>query len=373
MNEIVDWVKRLQAAEHSRQPKLSPNFRRMLIPGWEPAHFDGFLRTQGQHAFTPFGGTPTSFSVLEWLDVARSGAQTLSELPPQIGGLLTLVTDRKVMVLNELDTVLQGTDSHTFLPLYHHADARLASPLNLGGATVNELFRDRLAQLCSISAKKQRVLQEAISLHYGAVLLYEVDLAAAYTLVVAGIEALSREFGEPPSSWSKWDKSEPWDTLMKDIHLKEEQKAKIRAHLMKDKQMRLKETFVNYVIDALPESMWDEDWKEWMYSITMSASGSDYTPGKGQWSRNDKVRDHLTTDREKLRASLKKTYNARSGFVHEGKRSINFLSHIQTTLIPDYNKPLPFSILRTILSALIRYELDRNSSAFKLPEIEIHS
>lgn len=224
-----------------------------------------------------------------------------------------------------------------------------------------------------MSSKKQRVLQEAISLHYGAILLYELDLAAAYTLVVAGLEALSREFGTPPSGWSKWENSTNWEEFMKELHLKQDQKEMIRARLMRDKQLRLKETFVNYVTETLPDSMGDESWKEWMYEIAINPTHSDFIPGKGQWARDDKVRDHLTTDRDLLRAALKKTYNARSGFVHEGKRTINFLTHLQNTLVPDYNKPLPFSILRTILSTLIRHELKRNSKDFVFPTLEIRN
>lgn len=99
MNEIVDWIQRLNTAERSKDPKVSANFRRILIPGWKPAEFDGFLRAEGQQAFTPFGGTPVSFSVLEWLDTPRARGQTLSELPTQIGGMLSLVADRKIVVL----------------------------------------------------------------------------------------------------------------------------------------------------------------------------------------------------------------------------------------------------------------------------------
>lgn len=372
MSEIVDWVQRLKELERKSSANVAANFRRILIPGWEPIELDGFLRTEAQGNVPVFGGTPTSFSVLEWLDNASGeSVQMLSELPSQIGALLTLVSDRKVIVLDELSAKHENTNILTFMPMRQHADARLVSPLVLKeGETINQLFTDELSKLCSLPSKQQTALVEAINLHYGAVLLYELDLAAAYTLVVAGIETLSKAFSTPPTGWSKWDQSEKWDAFMKEIKLTEAQRTQVRERLLSERQILLKQTFVNYAVQELPDSMWDEEWREWMYTI--DASAGTYSKD-GSWTKDDKVRDHITDDREKLRTAIRKSYDARSGFVHQGKREINLLSHIQGTLVVDYTKPLPFSFLRTILSALIRQELNRQSKPFSLPEITIVS
>ena len=372
MSEIVDWVQRLKELEQKHVTNVATSFRRILVPGWEPLNFEGFLRAAAQGYVPQFGNTPASFSVLQWLDCpSNETPQILSELPSQIGALLTLVCDRKVVVLDEIDGAHEDAVTHTFIPVRQHADARLVSPIALkDGETINQLFSNELSKLCSLPSKQQTAIIEAINLHYGAVLLYEHDLAAAYTLVVAGIETLSKTFSTPPTGWSKWDQSEKWDDFMKEAKLSIDQRSQLRKRLLAETHILLKQTFVNYAVQELPDSMWNEDWKEWLY--TVDASAGQYAKD-GSWTTDNKVRDHITDDREKLRLAIRKSYDARSGFIHQGKRQINLVSHIQGALTVDYSQPLPFSFLRSILSALIRHELNRQSKSFPFPDVGIVS
>lgn len=370
MSEMTDWVERLKGAKPPYSSYV-PTFHRITSPGWEPLDFGGFVKVEGQGVAPLITGTPRGVSVLGRIDIGQNPAvPAISLLPTEIGALMSLVADRKIEVHNELSAGVEGTNTQLFLPISHQADARLVSPISLpSGETVDSLFRNSLSQLCSLKPKQQKAISQAVSLHYGAVLLYESDLAAAYALIVAGIETLSRVFSTPPTGWSKWDQSQAWDEFMKGIELTGDQKIELRDRLLKDKQILLKQTFVNYAVQEVPDSMWEDDWREWMYQI--DADSGQYIPGKGNWSKDGKVKDHLTTDRDKLRTAIKKSYDARSGFVHEGKRGINLMSHIQTSLVADYTKPLPFSHLRTILSTLIKYELARQSEPYNLPDIFI--
>ena len=367
MSELVDWVGRIQQLD-KKSASIYPRMQRLLAPGWQPLDFEGFVRSKGQGHVASGITTPYSMSILVWAEPSDRANTISPQISAEFGSLLSLISDRKITVLPELDSKHEGKERYLFLPINQLIDARLVSPpKDEFVQTIDEQIKSYLSKLCSLNQKHLNTISEAMNLHYGAVQLYELDLSAAYTLVVAGIETLSREFGRAPSGWSKWDQSKPWDDFMKEIELKVSQKDALRKHLLKQQHIRLKETFVNYVIEELPDSFWESEWQEWMYSV--NGGEGQYVPNEGQWTVNDKVSNHLTQDREQLRSALRKSYDARSVFVHQGKRDINFFSNLSGVTRPDYSKPLPFSVLRSILACLIKLELERNSSEYELPDM----
>jgi hypothetical protein len=225
---------------------------------------------------------------------------------------------------------------------------------------------DLCAKLASLDQEVEAVIATAINLHYGAVLLFDRDLAAAYTLIIAGIETLSRQFGAPPADWSAWDRAEHWDKFINKNGLSAEQGDALREDLMKDRQLRPKETFVNYAVSRLPDALWSTSWQDYLYSVDAGAGSWK----EGDWQPAKQMRDFLPEDRVTLRDCLHRSYNARSSFVHTGQRVVNVASQLRELVTPaSGDRPLGFAVLCSILSALIFVELDENSGSYELPEI----
>ena len=222
------------------------------------------------------------------------------------------------------------------------------------------------AQLASLDGDVESAITTAIHLHYGAVLLFDRDLAAAYTLLIAGLETLSRQFGKPPTAWADWDKSPVWDKFITRQKLTPEQAGALRTELLRDRQIRLKQTFVNYVADRLPGDFWEMPWQDYMYMIDAGQG----TWGEGSWQEERIVADYLPRDREVLKKALKASYDARSSFVHSGQRIVNKYGQLRSlAYLNDGDQPLGFAVLRSILTAIIFLELEQNAVPYELPDM----
>lgn len=304
-------------------------------------------------------------SVVLWAGKKTDGAVP-DDSPAQIAAGLTFVCDRRVEVLDEFPMNLEGTDQQTFIPMGVIADRRLVSPLQVDDPT--EAFKQLCAQMASLNGSIEVAISTAIRLHYGAVLLFDRDLAAAYTLLVAGVETLSREFGSPPTDWAAWDGAAHWDKFIRKNGLSDAQGAALRADLMKDRQLRLKQTFVNYVVERLPEDFWSLTWQDYLYTVDIQT---------GHWSGDTwegtiEMRNLLPEDNETLIGCLRKTYDARSSFVHAGQRIITVIDQIRSLIKPTSpDQPLSFAALRSILTTLIQVELGRHSTEYELPDLRM--
>jgi len=286
------------------------------------------------------------------------------DFPAHLGAGLTFVCDRRVEVLDEMPLTLEGTIRRTFIPTGDVADRRLVSPLKT--ADPAQAFKELAGQLASLEAKAEAAIATAIHLHYGAVLLFDRDLAAAYTLIVAAIETLSQEFGEPPSDWAAWEKADSWEKFIGRNNLSTEQGEALRAELMKDRHLRLKQTFVNYVTTRLPSEFWSTEWEPYLYTVDATAG----VWREGAWHEPKEMRSFLPEDRDRLARCLRKSYDARSSFVHTGKRVVNVSAQLRDLIMPaSGDHPLAFAVLRSILTTLVSVELKRNASHFEVPDI----
>ena len=304
-------------------------------------------------------------SVLQWC-AGGEGADDLkdAELGASIGAVLALLTDRRIEILEELPASMEGQpDRLTFISYTSVFDRRLVTPVDV--VDFDATLREFLGKFISIPEGQRTAVAAALDLHYGSALLFEKDLSAAYTLAVAGIEALSRGFGAPPSNWSDWDQSATWDKFARHHKLPSELYDALKAKLMKNQHLRLKETFANYAAYRLPDDFWDDEWNEWIYNVRMPDGVYD----GGDWSSRKHVRDYLTVDRDVLRAALRRSYDARSGFVHTGNRSVNTSSELYSQIhASGEDRPLSYACIRSILSRLLREEIDKYDTT-DLPDV----
>jgi len=209
--------------------------------------FDGSVIrvTDSGQSTISFGSWPAQMSVLVWPDV---GGPTLADyaVSSQLGALLTLATNRKIHVASG-DTALsrEGTDSRFFLPVNQLPDRTLLGPIE---GDVQHRFEGLLASLMGLRTVDRKTIGAATELHYAAVLVYELDLLAAYALVVAGIETLSRQYGDSSRDWQSWEQADRFDSVFEELSLQPQQATRLRDELLSERQLRLRQGFADYVV-----------------------------------------------------------------------------------------------------------------------------
>jgi hypothetical protein len=294
-----------------------------------------------------------SLELMSFFIALPSDPMTVGRIARALGAQLSYLLDRRMDVLAEVSIHMEESDRLTFIPMSGLPDRALLAPIDAEYSEVDQLLRDHLSVLCGLDEADYNVLNSALDMHHGACLLLDRDIASAYTLVVAGIEALSRRFGEPPTDWSDWDLSDVWDRFSVSEGLDTRQADALRAALMNDRQLRLNETFSTYASERLPASFWEGRWRDWVPDVTMPEG----TLTGGHWEHETSVADLVPPDRQELKRALRRSYQARSGFVHTGDRAVNLSSEFFARAAHHAIGHLTFPALRLVLRALIAEEL----------------
>lgn len=335
---------------------------RLIVPGIDGINLEnaivdlmpltGTLKRPGE-------GNPSKLVLLTFLLAADQ--PNSSAVASEIAALLALAANRRIEALPEVPVRMEGQDTHYFLGYSTIADRLLHSPIP---ADTTNRFLQYLARIGSLPKPSLLALSAAVSLHYGSALLSQTDVRSAYLLAVAGLEVLSRQYGDPPLTWTDWPGAAQWDDLFTSTGLTQSQRDQLRDALLQDKQLRLKRTFCRYVATRLPNTFWDDTWEEATYTMQLPGGHIDPTPHV----TTHYVRDFLPRDRERLARDLADSYDLRSGAVHAGKN----LDLLETALRPRMETPpgpLPYATLRAILSSLITHELLNASQPGPLPDI----
>lgn len=365
MTLLLRWIAGLTNAI-ANNDTISSTHHRVVTPGRLPLSGPGLVRYQPMMPLERPGQPPECMSLMGFfVGPNESEHLQVAEIARTIGAHLTYTLDRRVDVLGGIPIAMETEpDRLTFLPLSGLPDRSLLAPLE--HTNPDALLRPHLKLLVSLPPSDAGVLSAAIDMLYGACLLLDHDLASAYTLVISGIEALSRHFGQPPSEWTAWDKASKWEDFISSNGLTSTQAASLRAQLMQDAQLRLTETFASYGSDRLPASFWDAVWRDWTYEVSMP-SGVFSGNGDGV---SVPMSGLVPQDRAVLKRSLKKSYIARSGFVHTGERSVEMEGEFKARVIPSRVERLSFPGLRMVLRGLIAAELqDHSSSGGELPDL----
>ncbi|MEV6445099.1 hypothetical protein [Amycolatopsis sp. NPDC051716] len=364
MDILSDWYNSLGDAVNPEDGRITWLGRRLAVPGLEPVTASEILHVVPREKIIRPGRGPERLHMfgLPILREKSGFALWEAELSSAVAGVLTFATGRRIETFEEM--ALKPKEGDVFFsPVVQLIDKRLDAPID-DGVDLAQSFRNIVLKLVKLEEKERLAVTAALQLHYGACILAPSSPTTAYTSVVAGIETLSRKFGSPPSDWFEWDLAATWDKFAREAGLTEDQHLSLRAKLMKDRQIRLKETFSRYASSRLPESFYDEVYVDWTY----------VGDGVGGWQNGfeawrEPFSNFVPRDREDLRQSLKRSYDLRSEFVHTGRSSITFL----TPGIPydlgtsrgmtnesryKSGDPLSFAMLRSVLVALIRAELN---------------
>ena len=340
--------------------------QRVIHPGLAPLAGDGFVAAQPVRQIDLPGSWPHSLAVLHWFERGKQGDPLgVEDQDSALGALFTLVTDRRCQVVPEVFAQVEGASQGIAIPIYGQIDPALGSPMP-SWDVLNEEFRTSLARIASLDDEDAWTVSAAMHMHYCAALLAAGDLTGAYALVVGGLEVLAQAYGSPPSDWAEWDRAASWDTFMAEQQLTEEQSAALRARLMDDVPMRLAETFATYVSERLPATFWEEPVSVYSWGV----DGLTGDPLEGAWKTGPERAAAFAGDRRELKKALKRSYEARSRFIHAGERGVPFPDELLSR-IPDWGDDrLSFAALRSALRRLILIELESRSSNDPLPPLE---
>jgi hypothetical protein len=370
MRELFEWVERMRSvrapAKPTEQLPLSLRYHRVAVPS--PLDFDrSLIRVMDTGSRVQlFGNLPCSLSVLCWADNAgRRDMRTDQAIATQIGGLMTLALNRRVRVASdEVPIGMEGSDTKSFISSQVN-DRELTGPLP---ENPQDAIEATLKQLLGLPQADRGPLGAAIDLHYASTLLHDVDLNAAYALVVAGIETLSRHFRDPATEWGEWNEAERFDKVFEQLFLSEEQKDRLRTEILKDKHLRLRQGFADYVCERLQDDFWSASVQDYTPALRMRQPGvaefDKFTEG-----RAISIEQFVPSNRTVLRRRLLAAYDARSLYVHEGGRRVDSMTSLLAAIPIDQKPtaPVEFAGLRRILLALIRAELEAWSEPVELP------
>lgn len=354
---IAHWVESLRTLDPLQPPRMVS--QRMLHPGLRAVSGAGLVSAVPLGKVLSPGRMAMSVSLLRFLDESPANEDQVEDLEVSgstLGGLFTLVSNRLCEVIPEIPPGGVG-GVMTPLPIAGAIDSQLGAPMP-EWEEVDSDFRDLLARLTSLPKKASTAVSAAIHLHYCASLLLTRDRTGAYALVVAGIETLAMTFGEPPKAWANWDQSDKWDALFVDLELSEEQSKAIRDRLVRDKHMRLADTFANYAVKTLPEGFWDEEVSDYVWGV--AAESGEYL--EGEWMPARRRDPRFGADPDLAKKAFKKAYQVRSKFMHAGQRTVTLADDTFGEAPGRERTVLSFAQARATLRRLIQVELATRGS-----------
>jgi len=280
MKSLVAWLHRLAAVTPDPGPEIS--FFRVAVPGIAPLDVENWfllIDPQGPLGYDLRATGPESWSIIRVPDLpqAEANLHDRHRLGADIACLLSLALERRVVVPNDFAV---HTPQLTFLPVSQVVDQSVLGPLP---ADAKQRLNTYLSAVAGLSPEDQEFIGAASSTYHGALLLFDREPRAAYTLLVAGIEVLSRRYGSPPTEWTDWEESSDWDAVFAMQGLTNEQASAIRARLIHNNQMRLGATFRNYASSRLSDDFWNKPLDQWI-------SGPD--ANTGQWLPQRKVKSY---------------------------------------------------------------------------------
>jgi hypothetical protein len=367
MKSLVDWLHRLAAV--APDVNLAIGYFRVAVPGFNPLDVENWLLSidpQGLLAYDFRAAGPESWSIIRVPDLPQKEANVHERhrLGADIACFLSLALERRVVVPNDFAVHIPQLEQVNFLPVGQIVDQCILGPLP---TNAKPRLNTYLSAVAGLSLEDQEFIGAASSAYHGALLLFDREPRAAYTLLVTGIEVLSRRYGSPPTGWTNWEESRDWDAVFTQQGLTNEQASTIRDRLMNNRQLRLGATFRNYASSRIGDDFWDKPLDQWIYG---------FDANNGTWEPPIKVKsyrisDVLSFDRNLLRQSLGQTYALRSSVVHEADW-VELMKLAPPPVSPlNSDRPLPFPILRAILADLIWLEISSHSTPAPLPDFQL--
>lgn len=367
MEAIANWLKRVGPL--TAESNIQATEFRMIMFGEHALDLDNWLLTfdpQGPLHSTPHSFGPESWSLLRLPDVAQQEIKLHErhKLGADLAAAISLALGRRVVIPNDFPLSIQGYNQTMFQSASHVVDRCILGPLP---RDARERLSDVFTAIHGLPHDDLVVIGAATSAHHSALLLFDKEPRVAYTLLVAGMETLSRRYGAPPTDWESWDDSGSWTLLLTALELQPKQAVAIRDHLMKDRHLRLSATFRQYAATRPTEEFWQRSIDAWVPRIDGN-TGQCLSPAK---SSSHQVSDFVPHDRSQLRKALAKSYDLRSLVIHDSKwvELLTLASPIGGQ--PRGDQALSFPAMRLLLAELIQLELLTHASSAELPDIRL--
>lgn len=365
MEALASWLTRLRTLQSEQAERV---LMRLFAPGHETLDFDNWLMTTEQPTKVPpgfRGGGPETVALLAYLDVAGQSQNVFHQhrMAVDLATVMTLAFERRIDIPIEVAAQTPG-GSVTFLPIGGMIDWAIRGPLP---ADAQERLANLLRLIGGLNSANLATIGSAASMFHSAVLLHDRDVRSAYAFLVAGIETLSRQYGDPPDDWENWEVSKGWDRFIDDQQLTTQQATALRARLMGNQQLRLKATFQFYGSTRVPDTLFELEWIEWAYPLMAP---------QGQWdapveSRRGKGSDVVPNDRGQLSRMLGISYDLRSRYIHKGAWFGPMDVAANRPSVEIEVGPVPFEGLRILLQELILVEITDHSQGSELPDVQL--
>lgn len=306
----MDTVRNFLLRLASISPEARPTFRhrRLVVPAAAEIALDGtIIRTTPMGRMKRPGNPVETVQVLEWLDIAANADGVdlrENDLAADLVAILALAIGRRVMFVNEVPISLPDKQATWFFEVGQVFDSELYAPVLVDSKSK---FEKVLKALSACSEAELSSMGGAIRMWNAACCLVDSDHSSAYGLLIAAVETLSRVFGDPPESWEDWEEAEGWDKLFKRLSLAGNSADMIRAKLMRNKQIRLKRTFVEYVVSSLPDSFWQASYSQ--YTQGFRVESSQVQNESGAWDNTIPMETIVPRDGTELRSRLTASYS----------------------------------------------------------------
>lgn len=367
MKSLVDWLHRLAAVTPEIGPEIG--FFRVFVSGTDPLDVENWLLSidpQGTLSNSLQATGPESWSIMRLPDLPRkeTNLHDRHRLGADLACVLSLALDRRVVIPNDFAVHIPQLEKVVFQPVSQVVDLGILGPLP---PDAKQRINSYISSVVGLAQEHQEVIGAASSAYHGAILLFDREPRAAYMLLVAGIEVLSRKYGSPPTEWSSWEESANWDKLFATQGLTTGQAEAFRDRLMHDRQLRLAATFQDYASTRLGENFWSKPLDQWINGIDAN-TGTWLPPTKVKECR---VSDFLSFDRTSLKRSLAKCYSLRSNVIHEAQW-VELMTLAQPPVQdPQSSHILSFPVLRALLAELIWIEIAAHALPTALPDFQL--
>lgn len=371
MKEFYAWAARMAdvqpPTDAGQNLPIEERLRRVVAP--TPLNLDrSVVRVvPTEQAVHLLGTTPQSLSVLMWPDLAKATDMAHDQfLATQLGALMTFALNRRVQVAStETPISMAGSPVRNFIPGQAN-DRELVGPLP---DEPKSAFEDTVRGVLGLSERDRGPIGAAIDLHYASTLLLDTDLNAAYALAVAGIETLSRHYNDVQFGWDDWDEAPHLDSVFAKLGMSEDQADRLREELLKGRHLKLRQTFATYVAESLPDSFWELEMQDYLPTYKVAPDDSTVFTGLEAAERL-RLDRFVPRDRGACRKRLLATYDARSSYVHTGRRGVSETQTMATLAgAPgdEARRPLEYLAVRRILRTMTQHEIARRSEDVPLP------
>lgn len=363
MRALWHWVRGLRKAVEDGAVRTA--ITRVILPGTVEGGFASqYANLTAERHIHRVGLPMETLALLKWpaQENTQSDIRAIAGQSQEWAGLLTFTYDRRIEALEEIHTAALGVEYSISIPLGDRIDSALMAPLMTDSGASPVI--GNLTRLLSLSPEDHDVISAAIQMHYSACLLSTRETNAAYALLVGALELLSKRFGHSATTWEEWSEAGRWESTFRKAKLDAGQCARFKKALLADNKHRnLKRRFVDYVLTNIPLTFWSESIRDWSHGFSSEGGMTE-----GHWEK-DRPRFIAAPTEAVIRNALSGAYQARSSFVHEGKRTVDLTEEMMIQIQPDKAARLPFRATRDALRFLIQAELKRASPNFEMPNI----